>query len=63
MDKQFITHTEIEVKDGVTYTTHYVNRPIMQGDPHGGTKGIRVNGIDKIIEIEKYIYTLINENE
>ncbi len=48
--------TKTEIKDGVKYTTHYVNRPIKPGDPQGGPVGSRVNGIDKIIEIIKYIY-------
>ncbi len=49
--------TKTEVKDGIKYTTHYVNRPIKQGDPMGGPVGSMENGVSKIMEIIKYVYT------
>lgn len=58
--KEFITETKTEVKDGVKCTTHFVNRPIRQGDPQGGSIGSCINGTYKTIEIINYIYQSIN---
>jgi len=52
--KKFITKTETEVKNGIKYTTHYVNRPIEEGDPQGGAVG--VCSINTITEIINYVY-------
>ncbi len=51
-----IIETKKEFKEGIKYTTHYVNRPIKQGDPQGGSVGEVVNGISKTTEIIKYVY-------
>ena len=45
-----------ELKNGVKYTTHYVDRPIKEGDPMGGPIGETINGVNKIIEIIRYVY-------
>lgn len=58
--KEFITETKTEIKDGVQYTTHFVNRPIRQGDPQGGSIGACINGIEKTTEIINYVYQSIN---
>ena len=54
--KEFIT----EIKNGVKYTTHFVNRPIRQGDTQGGSVGTCINGINKTTEIINYVYQPIN---
>jgi hypothetical protein len=51
-----IIETKTEIKDGIKYTTHYVNRPIKQGDPHGGSVGIMTNDVETTTEIIKYVY-------
>lgn len=51
-----IFETKTETYDGIKYTTHYVNRPIRQGDPQGGSIGLCVDGINKTIEIITYVY-------
>ena len=49
--KEFITETKTVIKNGVKYTTHFVNRPIRQGDTQGGSVGTCINGINKTTEI------------
>jgi len=51
-----IYKTETEEVNGIKYTTHYVNRPIRQGDPQGGSQGICTNGVDSTVEVTRYIY-------
>jgi hypothetical protein len=51
-----IIETKTEIKDGIKYTTHYVNRPIRQGDPLGGPVGTMINGVSKTTEIIRYVY-------
>lgn len=51
-----IEKTETEVRDGIKYTTHYVDRSIKQGDPQGGPVGVCVNGVSKTTEIINYVY-------
>jgi hypothetical protein len=58
--KQFITETKTEIKGDIKYITHYVNRPIIQGDPHGGAIGACINGEKKTIEVVNYVYQPIN---
>ena len=48
--------TVTEIKDGIKHTTHYVNRPIQQGDPQGGSTGTLVEGVSTTTEIIKYVY-------
>lgn len=54
--QEFITETKTEIKDGVKYATHFVNRDIRQGDPLGNSIGTCINGVEKITEIIKYVY-------
>lgn len=54
--KEFITKTKVEIRQGIKYTTHYVNRPIKVGDPQGGSIGTCINGIDKTTEVILYEY-------
>lgn len=54
--KEYITKTETEMKNGVKHTTHFVNRPIRPGDPHGGEVGACVYGVNVTIEIINYVY-------
>ena len=56
MNKEDIILTESKVVEGITYTTHHVNRPIRQGDPQGGTRGVTVGGVDKTTEVIRYVY-------
>jgi hypothetical protein len=58
--KEFITETKTEIKDGVKHTTHFVNRPIRQGDPQCSSTGSCINGINKTTEIINYVYQSIN---
>jgi len=51
-----IIETKTEIKDGIKYTTHYINRPIRQGDPLGGPVGTMINGVSKTTEIIRYVY-------
>jgi hypothetical protein len=51
-----IIETKVEFKAGIKYVTHFVNRPIRQGDPHGGATGMCVNGVNTTTEITNYIY-------
>ncbi len=51
-----IIETKTEIKDGIKYTTYYVNRPIKQGDSQGGSVGAIINGVNKTTEIIRYIY-------
>jgi hypothetical protein len=50
------TKTKTKIKDGIKYTTHYVNRPIRQGDTLGGSIGMMINGVSKTTEIIRYVY-------
>jgi len=56
LEKSSIIETKTEIKDGIKYTTHYVDRPIREGDPMGGPVGMVVNGISKTTEIIQYVY-------
>ncbi len=51
-----IIETKTEIKDGIKYTTHYVNRPIKQGDSQGSSVGTMINGVSKTTEIIRYVY-------
>lgn len=53
-----IIGTKTEIREGIKYTTHYVDRPIRQGDPHGGPVGTVINGVSKTTEIIQYVYKL-----
>jgi archaellum component FlaC len=55
-----IIKTISEMKEGIKYTTHYVNRPIRQGDSQVQSIGTTINGVDKTIEIIKWEYQLLN---
>ena len=61
--------TKTEIKNGIKYTTHYIDRPIKSGDPYGGTIGVEDKGVSKTIEVINYIYkkiicfSQIGENE
>ena len=54
--EEFIKETKTEIKNGIKYTTHYVDRPIKPGDPHGGSYGMMIDGVNKTTEIVNYIY-------
>jgi hypothetical protein len=54
--KEFITKTETKIVNGIKHTTHYVSRPIKSGDPHGGSIGACLNGINTTTEVINYIY-------
>lgn len=56
LSKDDVISTETKLIEGIKHTTHYVNRPIRQGDPQGGSFGSTINGVEKIIEIIKYEY-------
>lgn len=53
--------TVVEIKDGMKYTTHYIDRPIRQGDSVGGAMGSLINGVETITEIVKYVYKTSEE--
>lgn len=52
-----ITKTEKHVVDGVTYITHYVNRPIRPDDVMGEELITIIGGKRKTTEIVIYRYT------
>ena len=52
-----IIKTESEIRNGIKYTTHYINRAIRQGDPSGNAKGYSSpDHKDVTTEIVKYVY-------
>lgn len=51
-----IIETKIEVKNGIKYTTHYVDKPFEQGDLMGASKGTSLNGVSTTTEIIRYTY-------
>ena len=51
-----ITKTETEVRNGITYITHYIDRPIRLNDPLGGSQGITKDGKETTTVITQYIY-------
>ena len=54
-DKDII-ETITKFHNNIKYTTHYVNRPIRQGDPQGGSIGSCINGTYTTTEIITYVY-------
>lgn len=48
--------TEVEERDGIKYVTHYIDRPIRQGDKQGESKGVTIDGRSMTTEIVRYIY-------
>lgn len=56
-----IIKTETKTKNGIKYTTHYVDRPFRQGDPMSRSTGGVVNGVSKTTEIIQYVYNRDSE--
>jgi hypothetical protein len=57
-----IIETKSEVRNGIKYTTHYVNRSIRQGDPHGNSLGYTTpEGKQITTEIINYVYLPLEE--
>jgi hypothetical protein len=46
----------IENVDGIRCTTHYMERPIKEGDLIGGPVGITRDGVHSVTEVVLYIY-------
>ena len=57
--KEYLEKTTVEVKNDIIYTTYYINRPIKQGDPQGGSMGCCKDGKDITTDIINYIYKSI----
>lgn len=55
-DRTDYLKTVVEFKDGMKYTTHYIDRPIRRGDSVSGAIGSLINGVETITEIIKYVY-------
>lgn len=53
---QDIIKTKSEIKNGIKYTTHYVNRSIRQGDSLGSAYGISSPNGTITTEIVNYVY-------
>lgn len=51
-----IEKTSSEVKDGVQYITHYVNRSRQDGDPLGSEEGVMGIGNRITTIITNYVY-------
>lgn len=55
--EQLVTHSVTETRDGINYTTHYVNRPVKPGDPLGGSYGTVIGGKQVTTDCIRYEYT------
>ena len=54
---------KVEFKNGIKYTTYFVDRPIKIGDPEGYSKGENINGIQRTTEVVYYVYNSKKINE
>lgn len=53
-----IIRTVSETRNGIEYVTHYVNRPIRQGDTVTIPEGISINGKETKTKVTNYKYAL-----
>ena len=52
-----VIETKTEIKDGIKYTTHYMNRHIRVGDTQCSSFGYTTpHGLNVTTEIVKYVY-------
>lgn len=58
--KEEIERTVVKERNGIKYTTHYINRPIRKGDSYGVSIGTMINGVSKTTECIFYKYKPTN---